>query len=198
MALDILSALATKLAAAGLATATATTGVLAATGNLPADVQQQVAEQVAELGIELPTPDDGTTTVTLTDVTTDDAAPASVERPADLPEVSRADDVHAVIDATAPEDRGAEFGRAVAEAASDGRAGGSEEDETSTDETSTTDADADETSEARRDGDVRQDDGAPDDVRQDDGAPDDVRQDDGAPEDVRQDGEHRPEAADRD
>lgn len=53
----ILGALATKLAAAGLATATATTGVMAATDNLPGPAQQAVADAAERVGIDLPAPD---------------------------------------------------------------------------------------------------------------------------------------------
>lgn len=53
-----LSTLATRLAAGGVAVAMATTGVLAAGGNLPNEAQSAVSQAVDNIGIDLPDPQD--------------------------------------------------------------------------------------------------------------------------------------------
>lgn len=110
-----------KIAVAGVALAT-TTGGLAAADALPDPAQQIVSDVAARIGISLPAPDEQTP-----EATDDDAEGGPSDAP-DLPEQASdtAKRVIEIVFGGDPQAEGSEFGRRVAETASDGRSGGND------------------------------------------------------------------------
>jgi hypothetical protein len=126
----ILSSIAGKIAIAGLALAT-TTGGLAAADALPAPAQQVVSDVAARLGISLPAPDNDSNAETalenaddLSHGNDDSSAP---ELPDEASDTARR--VIEIIFGGDPESEGAEFGRRVADSASNGNSQGDPEDD---------------------------------------------------------------------
>lgn len=107
---SLLSTLAVKIALASVALATATVG-LAATGSLPDPAQQVVSDVASRVGITLPAP------------ASDPAGTGGDGAGPELPDES-SQTARSVIDVIfGDSDRDADFGKRVAETASDGRSG---------------------------------------------------------------------------
>lgn len=112
----ILSSIAGKIAIAGVALAT-TTGGLAATDSLPAPAQQVVSDVAARLGITLPAPDHDDLATTAGHAENEDERVAQ-ELPAGASDTARR--VIEMVFGGDPQAEGAEFGRRVADNASNG------------------------------------------------------------------------------
>ncbi len=146
---SLFATLTAKLAAAGIAVAMASTGGLAAAGNLPAPAQDAVSMAAEKIGLHIPDADEAK------DEESDDVSDSAVDEDSDpLDEEvtdpaddattsgkSSSDDVHAAIDATEP---GPERGKAVSEAAKLKPAGteGETDDETTSGNSSSEDVHA--------------------------------------------------------
>jgi hypothetical protein len=172
------------LAAASVAALTTSTAV--ATVGAPSELPEQV--ELPAVAVEAPADTEDAASDSDDDATDADADAESLEATSTGAEMrsDTADAVQDVITSTPPEERGREFGAAVADAASNGRAGGPEADGATADDVDTSDEEDDvDTS----DDDVDTSD--EDDVDTSDDLDTDVDPADAA-DDKRRDGDHRP------